>query len=201
MESDIFKNTFSNSLNSALKTDDPDSPFSISNNITKLLKEYKEENGDAYENKLKNESDESEKEREKYNSHLFGKIMGYLFLTFVIIFLIYIIKNVYLYYAKSNEPPLGFNRELSIHDIEENNNSDEVINDNLIPRPNEKSKYWKYFLNFGYYFLLAGLILLFEYIFFQYIVLEYHIISNKEIEYIVYSEFLNSLGRDINYLL
>lgn len=199
MESKIFKDTFKNSLKSALKTEDPNSPFHFSNNITIFLEKYKEEKGDDYENNLKEDSDKSEEEREKDNHELFFKIMGYLALTLGLIFFIHIGKRIYLYYNKQNEPPLGFNRELSINDIEEN--SSDNINNNLIQRKTDYTKYWKYFINFIYYFTLAGLILLFEYIFFQYIVLKYHIITNKEIEYIVYSSVVNSLDGEITYLL
>ena len=195
METKIFKDTFGSSLGNSLSTQDPNSPFHFSNNITTILQQYKENRSDDYENQLKKESDNSEKERDKDNSNLFAEIMGYLMLTFLIIIFIHIFKRIYIYY---NSPPEGFTRELSIHDIEENYPND---NNNLIPRPNQESKCWKYFLNFIYYFTLAGLILLFEYIFFQYIVLKYHIISSKEIEYIVYTQFIDSLGREITYLL
>ena len=39
------------------------------------------------------------------------------------------------------------------------------------------------------YLFFAGLVLLFEYIFFQYSVLKYHIITDKQIQYLIYKQF------------
>ena len=84
------------------------------------------------------------------------------------------------------------NNILVIHDIEDNNQEPEVVQ-NI----QQTSKFKEYYQVF-FYFLLGGLIILFEYVFFQYIVLDYHVISKQELEYLIYQQFLNSFNNKIN---
>lgn len=199
MESKIFKDTFGSSLQHTLVTQDPNSPFHPSNNISTFIINFEQKKGNEYGNKLEEESDESQEDREHYNNKLFIQMLGYLGLGFILIIIIFAIRKYYFSVSDDNEPPEGFSRELSIHDIEENSSED---NSGLISKRNKReTPYKKYLVNFLYYFTLAGLILLFEYIFFQYIVLKYHIITNKEIEYIVYQKLFETFDTEAKYLL
>ena len=199
MESKIFKDTFGSSIQHTLVTQDTNSPFHPSNNISTFIINYEQQKGNEFGEQLKEESDESQEDRDNYNNKLFIQMLEYLGLGFIFIIIIFVIRKYYFTTADANEPPEGFSRELSIHDIEENSTED---NSGLISKRNRKeAPYKKYLTNFLYYFTLAGMILLFEYIFFQYIVLKYHIITNKEIEYIVYQKLFESFDTEAKYLL
>ena len=195
MESQVFKSTFKNSINDALKDNDPNSPLNFPEPIKEYLIQYNQQKGGVFEEDLKKEADDSEKDREKHNEQLFGLVFGYWILTILGILFIFIFRKVVTHYLNrdnQNIPP--FNREISIHDIEENTTRDDI---QLLPNDNDTNNKYKLIWEVIYYFFLAGFILLFEYIFFQYIVLEYHIVSSKEIEYIVFTQFFGTLNEEV----
>ena len=82
------------------------------------LIQYNQQKGGVFEEDLKKEADNSEKDREKHNEQLFGLVFGYWILTILGILFIFIFRKVVTHYLNrdnQNIPP--FNREISIHDI------------------------------------------------------------------------------------
>lgn len=129
-------------------------------------------------NELKDEADMSEKRRIKVNNDLFNTTLEIWFtglgVLIGIILLYHFIKKL------SKRRNDGQDIELINLNQENNQYSQIEIQDN------EKNNIWKKILS---YIFFAGLVLLFEYIFFQYVVLKYHIITDQQIQYLLYNQF------------
>ena len=192
METQLFKETFKNSLKS-LYVDNHSSnthPMNFSN----LFIYY--DNNSNYNNELKDNSYLDEEERVTYNNKLFYQMSIYWVIFFIITILIYIITYIYQNKYKSNTTEM--NQEMITYDIEINSMEDNSFEDNtnLINKIKNNNNY-KYLYKVIYYIIFGGLILLFEYIFFQYIVTKYHVISQGEIKYIIYSQLYDSVKNEI----
>ena len=186
METQLFKETFKNSLNSLYKDNTQSNTHYLN---TTILLDYYDQNSDL-DQQLKSNADKYEKERIKYNNNLFYEMSIYwviLFsITVVIYFITYYFKNKYV---KENNKEM---QQIAIHDIEDNVNEENV---NLILK--EENSKTNYCYKLLYYITFGGLILLFEYIFFQYIVTQYHVISQGEIKYIIFSQSMRSAAEEI----
>lgn len=184
METKLFKETFKGSLNSIYKDDT--NPNTINFNITNIVYEYENNN---YQDKLKNDYNLGMKDRIKYNNDLFIKMVSYWFIFFMGTLLVYIIHIIYRNkYSNHAELPA----EIPFHNIEDNN-----FEDNTSLLINNKKKKYKIIYKIIYYTVFGGLILLFEYIFFQYIVTQYHVISQYEIKYIIYSQLISNVNNHL----
>ena len=178
METKLFKETFKSSLDSIY--DDNNNPNTIPPNITNIIYNYENNN---YQDKLENDYNLGNKNRIIHNNNLFIKITKYWFIFFVGTCIIYMIHIIY-------RKKYSNRTELPFHNIE-NNKSEDITS---LIRNNKKNKILNKII---YYFVFAGLILLFEYIFFQYIVTQYYVISQNEIKYIIYSQFISNLNNQL----
>lgn len=193
METSIFTNTIRNSI----KDYNPKiNHIILPNNFTNLIIN----NEDLYQ--LKEESDNQKKERDKQNNKLFRKVMFYWCISLVISIMLYLSKN--LPFVKKNLKKKKNEIEL-INLNEENENINNIINNNLENSNSEersltnndinyngekKKNFIYYFKNAIYYIFYGGLIILFEYIFFNYIVLKYQVLSHSELIYIFYDTII-----------
>ena len=197
METSIFKNTIKNSI----KDYNPKiNHIILPNNFTNLLIS----NENLYQ--LKEESDNQKKERDKQNNKLFREVMFYWCISLVISLMLYLSKNlpfIKKIFDKKEIELVNFNEENNIinNNLEErssiinnnleNSNLEEIssINNDINSNRNKKNYiyYFKYIL---YYIFYGGLIILFEYIFFNYIVLKYQVLSHSELLYIFYDTII-----------
>ena len=190
MESKIFRDSFSTSFKSVFDNLDSGTPSNLLSNFTNLILDYEQNN--QYSPKLRNDANNAEDERNDYNHDLLVKVVTYWMIVFIVITIIYILYKFFMLKKEAESSRTNVNNILVIHDIEDNNQEPEVVQ-NI----QQTSKFKEYYQVF-FYFLLGGLIILFEYIFFQYIVLEYHVISKQELEYLIYQQFSNSFNNQIN---
>lgn len=132
---------------------------------------------------LEEDANESEKRRIEINSELFNKTMNIWYMalgTFLGIILLYHFSKYYYKRFYKGKP-----RSQSIEMV--NLNTDDTQNyEELEIEPKKKNN--KIFLKCISYLFFAGLVLFFEYIFFQYCVLKYHIITDEQIQYLMYKE-------------
>ena len=152
-------------------------PYNISNIINLNDIEYNTKN--------------SEKERIKYNKNLYIKSINYWLILLSFVLFLYFSILIYKYYIylqnKNTEQNIEFitirNRTLS-SDIE--NSDDNQINtqNNMFFNYNKIKKTLKKKIIF--YILLGALILSFEYLFFNFIVMKYKVLSDDEIIALIY---------------
>ena len=152
-------------------------PYNISNIINLNDIEYNTKN--------------SEKERIKYNKNLYIKSIDYWLILLSFVLFLYFSILIYKYYIylqnKNTEQNIEFitirNRTLS-SDIE--NSDDNQINtqNNMFFNYNKIKKTLKKKIIF--YILLGALILSFEYLFFNFIVMKYKVLSDDEIIALIY---------------
>ena len=180
MESQIFINSFKKSVGTILNYNNQNSLSTLYLNISEIILE--QEDVSNYSEVLKKESDIQRDDRNNFNKHLLNLVLLYWSLSFVVIITIVVILFVLKKKYKTNQDRTI---ELVVYDVEDQNNE----TTNLIPKKN--NCYSEFFFNLSKYILLGGLLLLFEYIFFKYVVLQYHVISEKEIEYIIYNQILS----------
>ena len=76
-----------------------------------------------------------------------------------------------------------------------NSNNDTIIQNNYQYLVKNKLNL---FLNIVYFIFLFGFILLFEYLFFQFIILKYRIISKQELEFLIIQTYLPVLNNYIS---
>ena len=138
-------------------------------------------------------SDEAEDNRHAYNTKLYHKTIIYWTLLLTITVVVTIFEMVYKNYKSNNIN----NHHQQLEEIElvnlSNNNNSTEDNINLITDDNidtKKTFYYDLLKNLSYYVLLFGFILTFEYLFFQYIILNYHIISKQELELLIIETYL-----------
>ena len=211
LETDIFKNSFLDIVSSFTKSVDKDKIDEINlvlnneiieNSIKIIL--FGNDSTIEFENSLENSKNEAINYRNNYNLNLYNNCILYWFITTIIISMLFIVLYIYFNKKKSsNEDYLTEMVELRsrvrINSMHEENNSDvtEEINSNIneentiiLPRNNllvtPKDLSIKY--KIVYYVVLSGLILLFEYLFFTNIVMEYKILTIEEVKYYTYNE-------------
>ena len=199
METKIFKETLKN----ALKSYHPSiNNINISSNVTNFIIDNEKLD------QLKIQSDEEKKEREKLNYKLFESVMIYWLISFIsslILNLIINIKIIKKYFDEGEIELANLNRNehsnSNLNVIINRENYEDSLNNNIDNNDNEimlitnssenkKKKNYKYYLKFFYYFFYGGLIILFEYIFFNFIVLKYQVLSHSELLYIFYDTLI-----------
>ena len=131
--------------------------------------------------KLQNDADISEKRRIKINGELFNSTMNIWYMAFGTLIGLILIYHLGKYYYKR----FNTNRERS-QSIEMVNLNTENTPNNYEELDKSETKKTKLWVKVVYYFLFGGLVLFFEYIFFQYCVLKYHIITDEQIQYLLY---------------
>jgi hypothetical protein len=176
-EHSVFVNSFSRSIGGLIKKIDyaHENPLYFLN-ISSFEKD------DSFMNDLKNEADASDKVRIEYNNNLcIATILIWICCTVFLIFTI-LFYHLIKYFIKKYKSKLHQNIEL----VELTNNSININSvKNIENKPNEKKNLVIMLLT---YLFFGCLILLFEYVFFQYSVLKYQIITDKQIQYLVYQQ-------------
>ena len=210
METKVFKKSLDDAVKSLIKsinTEDENKIRMYINNDPFI--KYLLGNSTEYQNKIENQYKDSIKDREDYNNDLFNKCVIYWILSFVgsLIFII-IVYFVYLYFLKNKckseenlEVEMNVINQNTVNAISYDNIQEERKDEELNPtdsidtinssnaysiyKDSNKFKIVKYVT---YYVLSFGGILLFEYIFFNHVVLKYKITTNDEIRYITYEQ-------------
>jgi len=213
MESNIFKDAFTSSLfsNNDLHNNEPITiNITSSYNVSEIII-IENDNNSKIINYFDDLNEEGKKERNKYNEELFEKVITYwiIFLLFtILISLIELSIKFYLYKKRKKEKnfkKVSSVSNLTVEMIElsnlNNNQQMEIKSDEDKEKEKKKEKeeaeeeeyffqYHKinkdFFLKGAYYIILSLSIILFEYLFFNFIILKYHVISKKEIEYLLY---------------
>ena len=207
METKIFKNSINNVVipleNSGENQLQPikiQSPYNVSEFII-IDKNYENTLSQDYENK----KEKGEKERIKKNHKLFIKTINYWIFFFIFCFITFAIeKRKHLYKCikrkLSNDGDIEmiemtYNNEVGHHPITFNTSSDDYTQDKEI-KENKLCNIKKKDI-IEYTFFCGGL-LLFEYLFFQYIILKYDIISNSELKYSIFKNIFPLLHNFIS---
>jgi len=183
--------------------DQPNNP-NIIFYIQQIFFGYDQNNSTTY-NTLQQSSDDSKLRREQENSYLFIKTINYWFIFVIISLCIFLIEYKYKEYQK-----LQKNRGLTIVDNTNNGQSIELIHlqtkydepyrkgsidesddeTNImletLPIENNKQNYYRNkILHYGTF---GSLVILFQYLFFQYVVYYYNPLTINEIKYLIYQE-------------
>lgn len=217
MESNIFKNAIEKSFIEDTNNDDKTIKVTSPFNITQIITIENGLDSNLTET-LKDSSYEAVEKRNKYNTKLYDYAIYIWTMLFIFTIAVALLQlAIKYYYFKKSKTSLEKVNSVSNMAIEmsrynssdeSNNNynrSDEIrsltnesnINNEIIINDEDKfiniKKIKKEFLKKGiYYILLSGSLILFEYLFFNYIILKYHIISKEEMEYILY-QIMNPL--------
>lgn len=202
IESNVFENLMKGIVNREIK-----------DNKLELLSNFSEFSfdDDNLIDEISSNKEYGEKRRHSHNKELYNEAMqywGYLLLTTFIVSLFQLV--IYLYYNKYNKRKIitvDSEQSLELMNIRIRNesvSSDDINflhNDSDSNEPiddleaNENDKFiiikkkltWKYiFKKIFYYSFFIGLLLAFEFGFFQLIVFNYMPLSSEEVEYIVY---------------
>lgn len=216
METIVFNRSIRNALNSAVNNIDNDEKAILkelfhNDQIQNIF--FGSKNSTQYMSDVDNLYKNSINDRNKYNNKLFETCLIYwcIFFSSFMLFII-LIKLIYILYKKNRDDDNIDNNE-SIEMIDTRN----VISYNNVNMPTESSSNIENFdivtnqensiyrIQFGikdfiknyskqikitiYYILSFGGILLFEYFFFNKVVLKYKITSNDEIKYMIIEEF------------
>lgn len=187
METKVFKNTIKKSIHESKELYNININEWI--NITNISNDI---------NKIQSISENSENERTKNNKTLYYKSLKYWSLLFSSSIIVLIIEKIIPYIYKSNNtsnklPEISFEMtHLEIHNrdeesIESEQSSTYSFSKNIISKPYTK-KIIKTIIN---NIFLCGFILTFEYLFFNYIILKYKIISTSEIHYLLIENINN----------
>lgn len=203
METEMFKNTFKTIVMSIINSIDNDKL----NDINQLINTFQmkgqlyhiifDSNSTSYqENKLYINSKISEYQRNNFNNNIYYNCILYwsiIFISVLILYFIYkfIIKNK-INNKEINETNGNFelvdNNSVTHNSIHEWDESSVTYNRNFISNifskilKIKKNKSIK--VNVFYYLTLAGLIIFFEYLFFNFVVMKYKILTGDEIKYI-----------------
>tara|TARA_B100001248_G_C27345862_1_gene438689 strand:+ start:213 stop:872 length:660 start_codon:yes stop_codon:yes gene_type:complete len=188
LESKLFKESFS-------------SPSTPENNFNPIyINRTIEYNSNNITDYYQERSDQAEDNRHAYNTDLYHRTIVYWILLLTITVVITIFELVYKDYKKNLKKDNHHQLE-EIEMIELNNNSTEensILLHNQINNDSNKINYIKICKKLFYYVMLFGFILAFEYLFFQYIILNYHIISKQELELLIIETYLPLIN---NYII
>ena len=179
-EHKVFEDSFSNSISGLIKKLDSNyehPSFIINVNISDIKR------NDQVLNELKFSAKESEMEREDYNHELFMRTMSYWIYSFSALLIIMLIHFIFNNYHKIKN---NFRENPEIELVELNQSSNDRFEDDSIQMEPKKNRI--YIIDILKYLFFGGLVLLFEYLFFKYIVLEYHIITDNQIQYLIYQQ-------------
>ena len=188
LETKTYKNTIKRLVNNNNNNNYLIDPYNVSNIINLNDIEFSTQN--------------AQKDREKYNKDLYIKSIYYWLVLLSFILLFYFFIFIYKYYNhlknKNIEQEIEFvtirNRTLS-NDIELSDESESTTQNNrkFIDYYKIKKTLKKKII---FYILLGILILTFEYLFFNYIVIKYKVLSDDEIINLIY-KLINPLLNNI----
>ena len=188
LETKTYENTIKRLVNNNNNNNYLIDPYNVSNIINLNDIEFSTQN--------------AQKDREKYNKDLYIKSIYYWFVLLSFILLFYFFIFIYKYYNhlknKNIEQEIEFvtirNRTLS-NDIELSDENELITQNNrkFIDYYSIKKTLKKKFI---FYILLGILILTFEYLFFNYIVIKYKVLSDDEIINLIY-KLINPLLNNI----
>lgn len=182
-EHNVFVNSFSRSIGGLIERID-----STHENPNIFLNISFFEKDDSFMNDLKNEAEQSDKDRIEYNNNLYLATVSIWFYCLICMIFTILFYHLIKYFIKKYKSNLHQNIEL-VELTNEQNDTNSIENiENIENVPNEKKNLVIKLLK---YFFFGCLILLFEYVFFQYSVLKYHIITDKQIQYLVYQQMNN----------
>lgn len=203
LESQIFEKSFDHAI-SELNLDEFDSIITIPDlNQSKLLTMES-----IILQELNDEVDEANEKKDLYNKNLMMETLFIWGLFTTCIIPIYILQNYYKKYIKNKVDDINYDLNSSDEEIEmilfkrlrkssidETDNQNEY-NDNVKLLNNiKKNKNNKLIQNLIQYFFLGGGIVLFQYLFFNYVILKYHILTNKEIQYTILKNFFPKFNK------
>jgi|SaaInlStandDraft_5_1057022.scaffolds.fasta_scaffold16059_2 hypothetical protein len=184
-EHDVFVAAFGKSMGGLVKSIDSseDHPY-MKLNLTNYISD-----DDSFLNNLKEESNLADIKREQQNNELFYETM-YNWVLAVIIFIgIFILHMAYKYIKnKKNIVNTGDQHIELVNLTNENDTILENTNSTIQTESKTTSNNESIFMKVLNYILFSGLLLLFEYLLFHYVILKYHIISDIQIQYLVYSQ-------------
>tara|TARA_Y100000816_G_scaffold176982_1_gene127697 strand:+ start:485 stop:1162 length:678 start_codon:yes stop_codon:yes gene_type:complete len=198
METDLFGNTISNLLKSEenkIEYFKMKNPYNESEYI--VLQDLIENNSSEIIDYYKKKSKESEKERNEHNDELFKDAMLVWMIIFFITMLIFALEIYYMYCRKGELKKNDSVSNMTLEMVEQtnlgynynersfNSNESEIVNEEEYCSKNIKKKILS---NLFHCILLASLILGFEFWFFNYIIMDYQIISKEELEYLFVSK-------------
>ena len=198
METDLFGNTISNLLKSEenkIEYFKMKNPYNESEYI--VLQDLIENNSSEIIDYYKKKSKESEKERNEHNDELFKDAMLVWVIIFFVTMLIFALEIYYTYCRKGELKKNDSVSNMTLEMVEQtnlgynynersfNSNDSEIVNEDEYCSKNIKKKILS---NLFHCILLASLILGFEFWFFNYIIMDYQIISKEELEYMFLSK-------------
>lgn len=201
METIIFKNAISDAFKNSLKNelnDDTNNPIYIvtSFNSSQLILIENEEEM-KYSDEFEQIVNDAEQKRKQNNTKLFyvALFSWSMILTISMVYFMIEMSIRYYFYKKKNKlHNISSNNSLEMITIPLDNETMSCINDNSKEEPiEEKFIKWdvikkniKY--NTVHYSILVLLIVVFEYWFFNNIILKYDIVSMEELEYMLYKK-------------
>lgn len=160
VETDFFKISFEKSISDMFKDDISVSIFNIPTNISEYNNPYYQQQSQLQTLEYQENSISGRNNREENNFTLFKNTITIYIIGLSILLFIFLIKKIYIYLKK--------------RDTEE---TTPLINNN-----------YKVKLKIASYLIFGGMIVLFEYMFFKYVILNYQVISNGEIQYLMYKQ-------------
>ena len=176
-ESAMFKKSFRSSLESLMTSEHIPNHDYFSNIINKPpitnISNYNitdDKSWDNYIYSLEEASKASEQDRLADNDKIFVETMIYWTIFFASSLVLFLGSTFYDKYHKKNKN-LEHKRLVESTDVNSN-----------------KKPIYKYLSIITHYSILAILIVIFEYLFFQYVVLKYKIMSNDELKYLIMDE-------------
>ena len=198
METDLFGNTISNLLKSEenkIEYFKMKNPYNESEYI--ILQDLIENNSSEIIDYYKKKSKESEKDRNEHNDELFKEAILVWIIIFFVTMLIFALEIYYTYCRKGELKKNDSVSNMTLEMVEQtnlgynysdrsfNSNESEIVNEDEYCSKNIKNKIIS---NILHCVLLASLILGFEFWFFNYIIMDYQIISKEELEYMFLSK-------------
>ena len=160
VETDFFKISFEKSISDMFKDDISVSIFNIPTNISEYNNPYYQQQSQLQTLEYQENSISGRNNREENNFTLFKNTITMYIIGLSILLFVFLIKKLYIHFKK--------------RDTEE---TTPLINNN-----------YKVKLKIASYLIFGGMIVLFEYMFFKYVILNYQVISNGEIQYLMYKQ-------------
>ena len=179
-EHQVFEDSFSRSIGGLI--DKMDSEFEH----PEIYINYTLNPDDKLLISLKNDAEISEKERNEYNNELLKRTIIYWvygFFIFIFTFLFFYLKDKFKCYSNLNVST----SQLELVNMDTTNSNSNATEHIQSSRFDYKGFFLKYKKIFEYLFL-GCLVLFFEYLFFKYVVLVYHIITDDQIQYLIYEQ-------------
>lgn len=181
----------------------------ISNDIQQIFFGYDQNNSTTIiNNKLQQNSDDSQLRRETENHNLFIQTIEYWFIFAIFSLCVFFIQYKYNEYRKLQKnrgliiiDSTNIEQQLELINLQSSNDeyyrkgsideSDDETNNMLNPISIENNKKIYYRNKIIHYVTFGSLVIFFQYMFFQYIVYYYNPLTINEIKYLMYQEFQN----------